>query len=275
MMTLSAFADEIATDFPTQLAVLRAHDVRHVDVRGAWGINVLKLSDAQVADVQRLLVDADIAVACIGSPIGKIGIADDFDAHLRDFERAIDVAARLGTRYIRVFSFFMPEDTDPSEMRAEVMARMTELTRRAEAAKVYLLHENEKHIYGDTPERCLDLLSTMNSPHLRLAFDPANFVQCGVRPMQDAYPLLCDHIEYVHIKDAHLSDGRVVPAGHGDGGVPELLRALADRGYEGILSLEPHLESANALAGFSGPDLFKVAADALKQILDQQTIPWQ
>ena len=38
----------------------------------------------------------------------------------------------------------------------------------------------KKEIYGDIPERCLELVNNMNSSQMKLIFDPANFIQCDV-----------------------------------------------------------------------------------------------
>jgi sugar phosphate isomerase/epimerase len=102
-----------------------------------------------------------------------------------------------------------------------------------------------------------------------MTFDPANFVMCGVRPFTEGYELLKDYIEYVHIKDGLMSEQRVVPAGQGDGEVRELLMALKARGFDGFLSLEPHLSNAGQFGGFSGPDLFGVAVRALRELLNE------
>jgi 3-dehydroshikimate dehydratase len=110
---------------------------------------------------------------------------------------------------------------------------------------------------------------------LKIVFDPANFVQCGVKPYSEAYPLLQTYIENVHIKDALFIDGKEVPAGKGDGEVREVLRALKDRGYNGFLSLEPHLEASETFAGFSGQELFKVSTHALKDLLKEIQSEWK
>jgi sugar phosphate isomerase/epimerase len=131
-----------------------------------------------------------------------------------------------------------------------------------------LLHENEKDIYGDTPERVLDLLESVNSPALRAAWDNANFVQVGVKPFSEAYPMLRPYLEYLQVKDAIAATGEVVPAGRGDGELLETLTALRDDGYTGFASLEPHLASAHELGGFSGPTAFGQAARALRSMTD-------
>src|SRR5690349_19431237 len=132
----------------------------------------------------------------------------------------------------------MPHGDNPAHHRDEVLARMHQLVQVAEESDITLLHENEKEIYGDTPARCLDILSQINSPRLQAAWDPANFVQCGVRPHSQGYAMLRPYIAYVHVKDALLGSGQVVPAGQGDGQVREMLEALRESGFDGFFSLE-------------------------------------
>ena len=67
----------------------------------------------------------------------------------------------------------------------------------------------------------------------------------------------------------------MVPAGQGDGQVRETLAALRDSGFAGFVSLEPHLAQAGRHGGFSGPDGFSRAAQALKSLLTELSIPWR
>ena len=274
MWTLSAFADEIDPDLDVQLATLALKSISHLELRGVWHKNVLQLSDDELSHLAIELTAGGVKVSAIASPIGKIGIADDFEPHLTDFRRALDIARRLDAPYLRVFSFFMPPGDDPRRHRETVFDRLARLVREAEGTGVTLLHENEKHIYGDTPARCHDLLATIDSPILRAAWDPANFVQCAIKPHADGYALLRPFIAYVHVKDALLTSGQVVPAGQGDGDLRETLAALHASGFDGFFSLEPHLQSAGPFSGFSGPDLFRTAAQAFKDLLREQQIPW-
>lgn len=268
MFTLSGFADEIAEDLDTQLDVLERLDIHHLELRGVWGKNVLALDDAEVERVKRTLDARGVRVSAIGSPIGKIGIDEPFAPHLEAFRRALDLAETLGTPYVRIFSFYVPEG-EADRYRGPVLERMGALLDEAHGRAVTLLHENERRIYGDIPRRCQDILATFNSPQLRATFDPANFVIDNVRPFTDGYDLLKGHIAYVHIKDATMADKRIVPAGQGDGEVREVLKALQAGGFDGFLSLEPHLAHAGGFSGYSGPDLFGVAAKALRDVLQE------
>jgi sugar phosphate isomerase/epimerase len=272
MWVLSGFADEIDPDLETQCAVLDELGIRFIELRSAWDVNVLDLSDDQVSEVARILGEHGIGVSSIGSPIGKINIEDDFEPHLVRMDRAVEVAQRLGAPFIRVFSFFLRPDQRPEDVRDEVIRRMTALAARAAAGGVVLLHENEKEIFGDVPSRVHDIVTSVDSPALRLAWDAANYVQCGVVPYPEGYALLRQFTDYIQIKDAVLATGEVVPAGEGDGKLPDTIRALAADGFDGFFSMEPHLASANPLGGFSGPDNFRRATHAFVALLHTEGI---
>ena len=274
MWTLTGFADEIDPELDVQLETLAGLGITHLELRGVWGKNVLQLSDQELARVGAALGERGIGVSSIGSPIGKIGIEDEFSPHLEAVRRALAIARQLNSPYVRIFSFFIPEGDDPARHRDAVLERLGRLVEAAAGSGVILLHENEKHIYGDTPARCHDLLSSIGSPALRAAWDPANFVQCGVRPFTEGYDLLRPFVAYVHVKDARYGSGEVVPAGEGDGELRETLAALRAGGFDGFFSLEPHLREAGPFGGSSGPELFGVAARAFTGLLSEQGIAW-
>lgn len=181
----------------------------------------------------------------------------------------------FGSSYIRMFSFFIPEGEDADAYRDEVMRRTRAFVDLAEAGGVTMLHENEKDIFGDIPRRVVDLVTTMDSPNYRAIFDPANYVQCGVRPVDEALPEVRPYTDYIHIKDAKASDSSVVPAGEGDGQVRELMRSLHADGYDGFVSIEPHLGEFDAFGGLCGPDLWTTAYEALTGILTDEGIEWR
>lgn len=274
MWTLSGFIDEISPDFTEQCRTAADLGLRYVELRSAWGVNILDLDPGRLGDMRRTLAAYDLEVSSIGSPIGKIFIDEDFAPHLDRMRHAADVAHLFAAPYIRIFSFFLRPGSDPAGHRDEVIDRMRALARVAEDADLILLHENEKEIYGDVPGRCLDVVRSVDSPHLRLAWDPANFVQVGVRPYTDGYALLRPHVAYVQIKDALAASGAVVPAGRGDAEIARTVRALHHDGFDGFFSLEPHLSAATAAGGFSGPELFRTAWQAFTDLLKTEGIEY-
>jgi sugar phosphate isomerase/epimerase len=274
-VVLSGFADEISPDPRSQLATLAAESISHLELRSAWSVNVADFTAEQVAAFRAVLDDAGVRVSAIGSPIGKIPVAAPLAPELDRMRRVADVAGELGTTIVRVFSFFVPAGEPPERYRDQVTNRMGALAGIAEERGLTLAHENEKEIYGDTPGRCAGLIAAVGSPALRATFDPANFVQCGLRPFADAYALLRPHLVYLQVKDALAATGEVVPAGEGDGQVREVIAALRDSGFSGFMSLEPHLARAGRFGGFSGPEGFRRASQALKFLLNEASIPWQ
>jgi sugar phosphate isomerase/epimerase len=272
--TLSGFIDEISDDFSLQCKVASGLGLRYVEVRSAWGTNILDLDSGQLGKLRETLAEYGLQVSSIGSPIGKISIDDDFAPHLERMRHAVEVAETLEAPYIRIFSFFIPDGTDPDSRRDEVLTRMGALADVAADADVILAHENEKEIYGDIPRRCLDIVTSVSSPKLQLAWDPANFVQVGVRPFTEGYAMLRPHVSTIQIKDALLADGAVVVAGAGDGEVPETVRALRADSFDGFFSLEPHLGEYTAYGALSGPELFTQSWKAFTDILTSEGIQY-
>jgi sugar phosphate isomerase/epimerase len=272
--TLTGFADEISPELEEQLETLAQESMGYMELRSAWNTNVLDLSDDELDRIKAATAQRSIGISSIGSPIGKVPVTDPFGPHLERFRRALYAADVMESPYVRVFSFFVPEGQEPGHYREEVIDRMGIMAGEAEDSGVTLLHENEKEIYGDVPSRCLDILAGVGSPALRAAWDAANFVQCGVRPYTEGYASLRPYVEYVHVKDALSGSDSVVPAGEGDGQLPETLSALRASGFDGFFSLEPHLASAGTYSGFSGPELFRKAAGVFKDLLRRQGIEW-
>ena len=277
---LSAFADELSPDIDRQIAWLCANAIELLEIRGVDGTPVADVTPDKAREVRAKLDAAGIGISAVGSPAGKIGINDDFAPHLDQFRRLCDTADILGAKRMRIFSFFMPDGEDPAKYRDEVMRRLGAFLEIAGARGITLCHENEKGIYGDTPERCREIYDRFGGA-LKCVFDHANFISCGVAPYPDAFRLLGDTLAYMHIKDAD-ENAEMVPAGEGTGRIPETLDAL--RGiYDGdfILTLEPHLMEFGGLAGlekeghtsnlgnrYSSPEeAFDVALAALKRYL--------
>lgn len=245
-VTISGFADEYSPSFDQQLAALNRLGVSHIELRGIDNINVSDLTGDKLREVKEKLSAAGIKVSSIGSPIGKINIGDDFSPHMEKLKRTLEIQKELSAPYVRMFSFYLPKDSDPAAYRGEVLDRLGDMAEEAKRWDAVLLHENEKGIYGDTAARCLDIMNELSGPSFRAVYDFANFVEVG-QPTMEAYGILRPYIEYVHIKDA-TEDKKIVPAGHGAGQVENILHRLLGSGWSGFLSLEPHLTDFAGLA---------------------------
>ena len=271
MIRLSAFADEISQNPLEQVDVLSGHGIKFIEFRAIHGTNVLDLSESQHADYRKLLESRGFGLSAIGSPIGKILITEGFEEHLARFDIAMQLADYYGAPRIRIFSFYIPPGDDPGTHRAAVLSRMGELTHRAANRGITLILENEKGIYGDTALRVADVLDSVASPYLIHAFDPANYLEVG-QSIDEAWSLLRPHVKHFHVKDYDTKTHLNVPAGDGDGQIPRLLADAAATGYDGFCVLEPHLVVAEKSFGFTGPERFADAANALKKILREASI---
>lgn len=243
---LSAFADEYSPIFDRQIEGLQENGVGCIEIRGVDGKNISSLSCDEAKNAKNKLESAGIKVSAIGSPIGKIGIYDDFEAHMALFRRTLEIAKIMETENMRIFSFYLPKDSTPDEVRSEVMRRLEKMLLESEKSGIKLCHENEKGIYGDSPERCLDIQNEFGGA-IKCVFDPANFIECGYNPYPDAFELLGDSIYYMHIKDA-AEDKTIVPAGAGIGHIPEIIGELNRKDFSCFLSVEPHLRVFKGLA---------------------------
>ena len=258
---LSAFADEAGGGIVDQIRALRENGFSHIEPRGLDAGNISDYTAEQCRELRKILDDGGIGVSAIGSPFGKIGIEENFVPHFEKFRRCVENACILGTERIRIFSFYFEEAQNRDALRDEVMERLERFCDEARKSGIWCCHENEKGIYGDTPERCRDILQSLEGK-IKGVFDPANFIQCGVTDIPAAYALLEKQIDYLHIKDCLTATGKVVPAGRGDGQIPELLRLFSEKGGKRFLTLEPHLkvfEGLEALEQEGG------TADALKE----------
>jgi 3-dehydroshikimate dehydratase len=267
MFIISAFADEISPAPEEQLDVLEKCSVRHIELRSVHKTNVLDLTDQQVRDLKKILESRGFRLSAIGSPIGKVKIDQPFEPHLARFRRAIDLCGVFGTKNIRIFSYYLPERQEWPKWRSEVMDRLKKQTEMAEAAGVRLLHENEHGIYGDDPERVVDLFRTIQSPNFRAVYDPANYVFCGFDPMK-GWELTKEFTSHFHIKDWTKGEAHGRIAGEGQGRIPEVLKDAVSRKYDGFATLEPHLLGGGPTGGVTGPELFPKAVTALKKIFD-------
>jgi sugar phosphate isomerase/epimerase len=276
MAKLSAFADEVTEDFRGQVEYLSRERIGYIEPRFVNRKNIMDLSRSELNDARRLIEDHGLKVSAIGSPIGKVRLDEPFGPHLDKFKHAVDLALFFETPFIRVFSYYAPQGKNIDEYRDEVLDRMAAKLRFVQDADVTMVHENEAHIYGHSAPNCVDLVQTLDSPKLRLAYDPANFVwgEKIVNNVETCWPLMKPCVVHVHIKDWKLGSKDVgsLP-GDGDGQIKDLLAELAAMKYDGCLTMEPHLQSGGQFGGSTGPELFSKATAAVRRLADEVGLP--
>jgi sugar phosphate isomerase/epimerase len=275
MLRLSGFADEIGPSIDDQIRVCQATGVTHFELRSVQDTNVLAFSPVQIRDFRGRIDASGMGVVSIGSPCGKKPIDTPRSELLDLFKIAVERAHQFDAPLIRVFSYY-PEGGEGRGPIEPIRDRVIDLLRAQcdllEGTNVTMVHENEKGIFGDIGPRCVDLMTTINHPKLRFAFDFANFVQSGQDPLA-TWPALKPFVAHIHVKDAQKAGGKVVPAGQGDGSIGPIIKDAYASGYRGFVSLEPHLKVAGHSGGVTGSDLWKTAVDALRSVCRSINVP--
>ena len=256
-LILSAFADEYADDLKAECEALNDFGIEYIELRGVNGKNVSVLTEGEVKEAKKILDDYGIKVSSIGSPLGKIDIKGDLNGHFETAKRVYETANILGAKNVRMFSFYSKE-TPFNKCKSEVYAGLEKFVDLSDDTGLTLCHENEALIYGESPEKCLEIAEYFGG-RIKCVFDMGNFVLDGYEPMA-AYKLLFEHIEYFHIKDAFYT-GAIGPAGRGEAKIKEILDDYKSNGKkDAFISLEPHLQTFsgfNVLVGKSFDNPYK------------------
>lgn len=278
MIRFSGFADEVTPDFRGQLEFLRRAGIRYIELRFVDGVNVTQLDGEALQRARALLDEYRIGVSAIASPIGKVALDAPFEPHFELFLHTVGLARFFGTKLIRVFSFYPPEGVDIDTCRDEVTARLKRMADALEGSGVGMVHENESHIYGHSAEHCADIAATVASPHLSLAYDPANFVWGDdiTDNVERCFPVMEPYVTHIHIKDWKLGSTDVgsLP-GEGDGQIERLVERLARIGYSGFVTLEPHMSSGGRFGGETRPEQFLAALANVKAMCDKYALQYE
>ncbi|MFA5293601.1 MAG: sugar phosphate isomerase/epimerase family protein [Phycisphaerae bacterium] len=254
-MYLTGFADEAAKDIEGQIRATKELGWKYIESRSVNGKNIHDISDEQFDVVCEKLAASGVKINCFGSTIANWGkkITEPFDSSLAEAKRAIPRMQKLGCKLIRIMSFAVLDDRSPDDqMEQERFSRVRELKKMFDDAGLTVVHENCMNYGGMGWTYTLKLIE--NVPGLKLVFDTGNPVFTDDRTKQKPYPKqsawefythVKEHIEYVHIKDGiwEPSTGKTkfTFPNEGSGDVKRIVKDLLDSGYDGGISMEPHL----------------------------------
>ncbi len=253
-MLFSGIADEAGNDLAVQVKAQKQLGWNRIELRMIQlpgmkeAVNIASVDGGIFDQVRRILDEAELSVSCFASKIGDWSrpVDGDFSIDKADLVTAIPRMRQLGTNFIRVMSW--PKDSknlwSEYQWSQEAIRRMEELVEIAADSGVTLAHENCSGWGGVSAENCQILLTEVDSPAFKVLFDTGNPPTYGQNSF-DWYQAVFPHIVYVHIKDAQKVSGKDVYTwpGEGDGCVRKIVADLATHGYNGVYSIEPHLEA--------------------------------
>ncbi len=262
-MQLSAITDEISQDFEHALDVLLEYGATGAELRGLWGVNISDLNDEQVSRAKAALQARGLSVVCLATPFYKCDMtaSDPPDGssgamHLaqpRDFEqqmtmlrRCIHLAHSFDTKFIRVFSFWRKAAFN-AEIEQRIVDLFAEPVACAAAEGVVLVLENEHACYIGTGAEAARIAEAVNSPALKIAWDPGNAFFADEIPFPNGYDAVKPWLGHIHIKDGRMiqtADQGVRPewcvVGEGEIDYIGHFAALKRDNYQGYVSLETH-----------------------------------
>ena len=278
MVKISAFADEVSIVFDEQVEYLTKAGIKWIEIRFVDGKNITTLSDEEVMEVKEKLNKASIGVSAIASPIGKYAIDAPFEEHMNLFRRTVKIAQMLDAGMIRIFSFYGSENVDIEVCKEEVLRKLKAFSDEVKDTGISLVHENEAGIFGHSASNCEILMKNLYSDNFKAAYDPANFVW-GEKITDNIFtcwPILKQYISHIHIKDWKLGSKDIgsIP-GDGDGQIAELFKELADKGYDGFVTLEPHMSSGGQFGGQTTTDQFDAALSRVRSFCQDNGIIYE
>ncbi len=251
---LSVLTDEVSSNFVEALDWAVKNGFKHVEVRMVDGANVSNLSDADIDRARREIDKRGLKVSAIASPLFKCALdagrpvqsgdlfgnkEEDLATHMSKLPRSIAIAKKLGTKNIRIFSFW--RESDPKKHLPEVVKHLKKAAALAEKEGVLLLQENENACNGGYAEEVAEIVRQVNSPAMRVLWDPGNENYGGKNCYPEGYEKVKGLFAHVHLKDSvTAADGKVtcVPIGQGKTPLKEQIRALEKDGYQGLYTLE-------------------------------------
>jgi len=257
-MLYTGISDEAGQPIDVQIKAHKELGWDYLEIREVDKENLTLMGDAKFEEVYRAVSESGLKVSCFGGAVGNWAtkISGDFKKDVDEVKRAIPRMKKFNTKYLRVMSW--PNDKEnpwtDEEWGKEAIRRSKELSKLAEDADIILVHENCSGWAART-EKMERIYNEVNSPAFKLMFDTGNVVAYNDGNSFENYKRLKPFIEYVHIKDYKKVDGssRATYPGEGEGKVKEVIADLQATGYEGFVSIEPHMASVVHLSKVGDP----------------------
>jgi sugar phosphate isomerase/epimerase len=257
-LQLGIVADEISRDFREAVRIGMQAGLRRYEVRFLRSGRAPMCDRRELLEVESIRDGEGIEITALSPGLFK-HTADQaaFAKEMAEvFPRAVEWAERWRLGSLIVFGFGKPGATEdnadlvPSENPPDwVVDALAEAGALADQARLKLLIEAEPICWADTGAATAHLIRRSGSSAIGINYDPANVAWALRRDAIDEFELIADLIGNVHVKDqldAPRGSGRptwVVP-GEGMMDYRPHFDALKRIGYNGPISLEPHMDSS-------------------------------
>jgi sugar phosphate isomerase/epimerase len=261
MLRVCAITDEISRSLETALQLLDEWGLEDAEIHTLWDTSIELLGEDQVDRLGGLLAQRGIRTAVLDStaflrcplrggpppaePIRRFhSIAGSYEDHLALLDACLRAARRLGAPLIRIFGFWRQGPTTEDVIH-EITDRLHPAVALAASHGVVLALETCPHTYLAQTRPTLEVIRRIDSPWLRLLWDPSNAFRSGDADILDLVGEAAPYLAHLHVKGIQMGEGfpnghRYVPLDQGQVDYSTLVRRLAEAGYSGFASLEPH-----------------------------------
>ena len=285
LFQLGIITDEVSQNLDEAIDFALQHGMNLLELRSIEGQTIQSWSDERVASVKALILQNDLSVCALSTPIFKccLNKPEEIQEHIAILHRSIEIAKRLGTSIIRGFSFWAEEDFD--DALPAIVEQIKEIVPILEKEHMIFALEFDPSVYASNARKVRVILDAVDSPYVMALFDPGNDLwdPDGETPYPDGYEYLKGKICHIHLKDAvRTPDGvKGVAIGKGEVDYEGLLRRLISDHYQGFLVLETHYRLQTELseeqlkrpAGYAfsegGLAASHECAESLKRLLDE------
>ena len=276
MMRISIVSDEISADFETAVELGTGWGVQDFELRGIGTERVPCFSSFQKQRLVEVLEEFGARLVAISPGLFKIPFPTKerqrfplqmidanlyqnwrdarslVDYHLQELLPAsLEYASKLGVQVVVIFSFQRRAGL-AGPAPDEVLECLQSAARQAEKSGLQLAIEVEDQFWGDTGARTAQIVRAIGSPSLGVNWDPGNAILAGDTPYPDGYHAVKGLVRHVHFKDViRLPGGDYRYEVHGEIDWAGQIRALAADGYDGFISVEPHMQPKVASASAS------------------------
>lgn len=242
----AVITDEVSQDLAIAVDLAREFHLDAVEIRGAWNKGPQDLTADELKKALDIVGTAGMTVCGVAPPLFKCELDDAgvVNEHLGILRRSAVAAHALGTERVRGFAFWKHGPLE--ERKDRIVPYLKEAAKIAEGEGVVIALENEYATANNNVRRTLELLEAVDSPAMRLLYDPGNDVHDEEREpaWPDSYQLAKGRIYHMHLKDPkrdpETGEVTTLAIGHGDIHAEDLMRTLIADGYSGCISLETH-----------------------------------
>jgi len=257
-MYYTGFADEASPNLDVQIKATKELGWKFIETRKIGDSSLAFLDDKAFDDLCRKLAESGVSFNCFGSGIANWAkpITESPESSYDEMRKAVPRMQKLGIKMVRIMSFAVPKELRGKDFFDEVVKRLKVIVKIAADGGITCVHENCMNWGSLNYDNTLRILDAVKSPNLKLVFDTGNPVSSddvrgsGPYKKQSAwefYNAVKDHVIYIHIKDGHCDSAKDKSVytfpGEGDGDVKRILTDLFKRGYDGGISIEPHMTS--------------------------------